>query len=128
MATRRNLGCSISSIRRRIPYRKAHPVSPTTYFLTSARTGCFHGRAAEIASQQVKGLDVKAVHMAMMVHCTGGFHQYSSNDYADNCEQAIMQAMEISNLDETGLSSAHDIPTEVFGRAYLEVRAGYFTH
>jgi hypothetical protein len=22
----------------------------------------------------------------------------------------------------------HDIPTEVFGRAYLEVRAGYFTH
>jgi hypothetical protein len=25
-------------------------------------------------------------------------------------------------------SQAHDIPTEVFGRAYLEVRAGYFTH
>jgi hypothetical protein len=22
----------------------------------------------------------------------------------------------------------HDISTEVFGRAYLEVRAGYFTH
>jgi hypothetical protein len=26
------------------------------------------------------------------------------------------------------LGGLHDISTEVFGRAYLEVRAGYFTH
>ena len=65
-----------------------------------------HGELAKRASQQVEGLDVKALHMAMMVHCTGRFHQYSSNEFLDNCEQAIMQAMKISDLDETGLSSA----------------------
>ena len=65
-----------------------------------------HGELARRASQQVEGLDVKALHMAMMVHCTGRFHQYSSNEFLDNCEQAIKQAMKISDLDETGLSSA----------------------
>jgi hypothetical protein len=54
----------------------------------------------------VKGLDAKAVHTAMMAHCTGYFGQYSSNDFLDNCEQAIKQAVMISNLDQTGLSSA----------------------
>jgi hypothetical protein len=29
---------------------------------------------------------------------------------------------------EYRVCGAHDISTEVFGRAYLEVRAGYFTH
>jgi hypothetical protein len=29
---------------------------------------------------------------------------------------------------EEGQRPFHDISTEVFGRAYLEVRAGYFTH
>jgi hypothetical protein len=68
-----------------------------------------HGEIARLASQQVAGLDVKALHMAMMVHCTGRFHQYSSNEFLDNCEQAIKMAMKISDLDEldeTGLSSA----------------------
>ena len=37
----------------------------------------FHARLAAILSQQV-GFDVKALHMALMAHCTGGFNQYSS--------------------------------------------------
>jgi hypothetical protein len=58
-----------------------------------------HGRLAEIASMAVKGLGAKAVHRAMVVHCTGHFGQYSSNDFPGNCEQAIKQAVIISNLD-----------------------------
>ena len=40
--------------------------------------------------------------MALMAHCTGGFNQYSSNDFLDNCEQALL----LFQLDETGLTSA----------------------
>jgi hypothetical protein len=100
---RRNLRCSISSIRRR---NLRWPGEIFNELLPHKCPNWFHGELAKRASQQVEGLDVKALHMAMMVHCTGRFHQYSSNDFLDNCEQAIMQAMKISDLDETGLSSA----------------------
>jgi hypothetical protein len=65
-----------------------------------------HGRAAEIASVAVKGLDAKAVHTTVVVciHCTGHFGQYSSNDFLYNCAQAINQVA--PNLDQKGMSSA----------------------
>jgi hypothetical protein len=52
----------------------------------------------------VKGLDAMAVHKAMMVHCTGYFGQYSSNDFLYSYEQAIKQVA--PDMDQTGLSAS----------------------
>ena len=82
-------------------HNRVSPPCITNEMLAHKCPNWLHAELAKRASQQVEGLDVKALHMAMMVHCTGRFHQYSSNEFLDNCEQAIMQAMKISGLDET---------------------------
>jgi hypothetical protein len=57
-----------------------------------------------------------------------GDEQHTAAGRCARVPNPTRQAQPSQKLRSAFLLLLHDISTEVFGRAYLEVRAGYFTH
>jgi hypothetical protein len=60
-------------------HNRVSPPCITNEMLPHKCPNWFHAELAKRASQQVEGLDAKALHMAVVVHCTGRFTNAAMN-------------------------------------------------